>query len=80
MLDPWEELPVSTTFTVPRWMIDFAREQYGEPELDVGGLVNLWVENMIENTYDWAREEGKLPEPPLGESSPGTPHSPPVVP
>ena len=64
-INPWEEIPVTVAVTIPRWMIEFGRIEYGDPEMTAQDLVLLWVENMETNTYDIARDEGRLPVPPL---------------
>ena len=65
MSDLWEEVPVTYVGTIPRWMIDWAKSEYDDPNMTADNLVAMWVENMQENTYDVARDDGTLPVPPL---------------
>ena len=63
--DPWENLPVVYKGTIPRWMLDNARVECDEPHMTVDELVSMWIENMEQNAYDIARDEGTLPVPRL---------------
>jgi len=63
--DPWEDIRVTYIGTIPRWMLDNARKEYDEPNMTADELVSMWVENMEENAYDIARDEGTMPVPRL---------------
>lgn len=63
MSDPWEQITVTITTSIPRWMLDNAREDYGP--LSAEDVVAAWIENMEANTYDCARDDGRLPVPPF---------------
>ena len=42
-------------------MVGWAQKEYDDPSMTAEQLVMMWVENMAENTYDVARDDGTLP-------------------
>src|SRR4051794_25843819 len=70
MSDPWKENPVTVTWNVPQWIVDYYRDANPDmPDVDAEWIVSVWLENMECNVYDVARDEGRSPAPLLGDES-----------